>query len=241
MRAQSTSPFHLLLLKVFHIKAHQEATEVKSFVDNLSTLMIFRFLTKLNVSTKFEADELICWADQKKVSLVQLQKCGKYFDVKQRKILVNLFPSKIRLSFLGVVGLLFLLTLSFCIWFAAYNKSIVKFNESGTWVALDQTSAHQIKLLENNLLLAKAGSACINSYAGDKIEALSSNEVTELCKFLSGQEVAGQINNAVLQQRIFAAYYGALSLIMAVLFLFIPIGQWTAAKKFVDVVNNNKP
>jgi Family of unknown function (DUF6216) len=239
MRTQSTSPLHLLLLKILRIRVREEAVEVKSFVDNLSTLMIFRFLTKLKASSKYEADELICWANQKKVSLVQLQKCGKYFDLERRKILTNLFPSKAWLTLLGVVGFVFLSSLMSCLYLGAYNKAIINFTQSNTWVILDQTSAYEIKVLDRNQLLAKAGPKCVNSYVniGDQRQPLTADEVNELCKSFGDPESIEFIRNTVLQQRVFAAYYGILSLIAAIAFFFVPVSRWNIAKKMAELVN----
>jgi hypothetical protein len=225
LRTQSTSPLHLLVLKIFRIKVGQEATEVKSFVDNLSTLMIFRFLTQLNVSTKQQADELINWANEKKVSLIQLQKCGKYFDLEQRKILTQLLPSKAGKVIGRVIALLLLLAVLICAWLGAYNKSIVTFNQSGTWVSLDQSTAYQINPFQNNPLLAKAGPDCINTYVnvGDQRQPLTADELKELCQSFNDPETAKFIDNTVLQQRVFAAYYGILLLIVVIAFFFIPM------------------
>ena len=185
--------------------------------------MVFRFLTKLKASSKYEADELICWANQKKLSLTQLQKCGRYFDLENRKILVNLFPSKLWLSFLGIVGFVFMGTVMLCIFLGAYNKAIITFTQSNTWVILDQVTAYQIKLFGENRLLAKAGPECVNNYVniGDEHQPLPNDEVKELCNSFGDPESTHFIRNTVLQQRLFAAYYGALSLIAAIAFFFI--------------------
>lgn len=241
MRTQSTSPLHLLLLKILRIRVREEAVEVKSFVDNLSALMIFRFLTKLKASTKYEADELICWANQKKVSLVQLQKCGKYFDLEGRKILTNLFPSKAWITLLGVVGFVFLSSVMTCLYLGAYNKAIIAFMRSNTWVILDKAAAYEYKPLEKNRLLAKAGPECLNSHVDidDQRQPLTTDEVKELCKSFGDPQTAEFIRNTVLQQRVFAAYYGILSLIAAIAFFFVPVSRWNIAKQLVKRINDS--
>lgn len=175
------------------------------------------------------------------VSLVQLQKCGKYFDLERRKILTNLFPSKTWLAFLAVVGFVFLSSMMICLYLGAYNKAIITFTQSNTWVILDKATAYQIKPFRENRLLAKAGPECVNSFVniGDQRQPLTADEVKELCKSFGDSEAAEFIRNTVLQQRVFAAYYGILSLIAAIAFFFVPVSRWNIAKKMAELVNKS--
>ncbi|WP_143093286.1 DUF6216 family protein [Polaromonas sp. OV174] len=89
---------HSLLYRLWQlVHGNQEISdpEVKAFISEQNSLMSFRFIAGVPVSTLEHAHQLIQWTKRHNVEMFALRMAGEYFDPDLRQIRVQKLPSKL--------------------------------------------------------------------------------------------------------------------------------------------------
>jgi hypothetical protein len=235
LRTKSIAPLHLMLMKLFRVKASEDSIAIRRYIKNLSALMIFRFSTGLHPSTKRNADELIQWAEEKNISLIDVASCGEYFDPNTQKILSENFPAEYIKYLRQICGLFLILLSSGLLVLAASPNAIIKFNGSNTWAEINENSATE--LLGGAPLITQENADCKQTIQTIKSSPLEPEELTALCDFFKSKEKAAYIHGVIKTQRLVGIYYALVFILLLFSYCALPISRLNAAKKIMKDIN----
>lgn len=238
LRTKSMAPLHLMLMKIFRVKTPEDSIAIRGYIKDLSALMIFRFSTGLHPSTKRNADELIQWAEEKNISLIDVASCGEYFDANTQKILTENFPAGYKNHVRKIGGLLLILLSSGLLVLAASPNAIIKFNGSNTWAEINENSVHE--LWGSTPLITQENGNCKQTTQTIKSSPLTSEELTALCDFFKSKEKAAYLRGIVKTQQSVGIYYAFIFLFILFSCCALPISRLNAAKKMMLNLNHSE-
>lgn len=193
---------HSLLYRLWQlVHGNQEISdpEVRAFISEQNSLMSFRFITGVPVSTLENARHLIQWTKHHSVEMFELSRAAEYFDPDLRQIRADKLPSKLTQR----MKLLLVAVSTLGIFFSGigvYNdQAILKFKESGRWFF---AATDQAQILWPRGLNALQKDNCSTDVKTNAVRTtFQEKEVQVLCKLFNEDGTQSFIKKTVREQR----------------------------------------
>ena len=197
-----TESRHTLLYRLWQlVHGNQEISdpEVRAFISEQNSLMSFRFIAGVPVSTLEHARQLIQWTKRHNVEMFALRVAGGYFDPDLRQIRIEKLPSKLLQS-----SKLFLAALAVPIavvsGLLAYTDSAtLKIKATDRWFLMSESEARPVWPLNANAIRKTDCSADISAITTRT--TFTEKEVGVLCEVLNHDGTPSYIKDSVKGQR----------------------------------------
>ena len=141
---KSGSPFTIWarLWTLFHGKASGGAQDVRTYLDNHTSVLQLRFITNIKARTGRHASRLIKWAEENDENLSDAARCGPYFDIEIPALKEKSGqPRPWQVIVMGIIGAVLAgaaLTSTVAI---LPDRVLIRMNATDTWFLLGTKSA----------------------------------------------------------------------------------------------------
>ncbi|WP_431099353.1 DUF6216 family protein [Polaromonas aquatica] len=197
-----TESRHTLIHRLWQlVHGNQEIVDpdIKAFVNEQNSLMSFRFIAGVPVSTLEQARQLIQWTKLRNVEMLTLRMAGKYFDPDQRQVRTQELPSKF-MQWIKLISLALCFPVMFLGTSVAFmDSAVVKVNLTNRRLLLSESEARPIWPWTT----APIHKATCSGTTGIEIarSKFSEEEVRVLCEVLKDDKTPKYIQDALETQK----------------------------------------
>lgn len=226
-----TESRHTLLYRLWQlIHGNQEISdpEVRAFISEQNSLMSFRFIAGVPVSTLEHARQLIQWTKRHNVEMFALRMAGEYFDPDLRQIRLHKLPSKLMQRGKLVLTALALLMVVVSVLIAYTDSATLKLKATDRWFLMSGSEARPVWPLNANALGKTDCSADVGANA--KRTTFTEKEVGVLCDVLGHDDTPSYIKDAVKGQRRYSIFLIVVALLAAWIFVAEFMSGYVAAR-----------
>jgi hypothetical protein len=176
--------------------------QIREFVDDEASLLSFRMLAGVQVSSLEKARELISWTKSNDVQMYRLRLCGELFDPDTRQIKVRELPSSWTQStrFARLILCWFLAVTS--VGMILFNRTLLTINATERYFFAAKTEFGALgSLLPFGPTSLKAADCSRPASANAARSSFTEQEVNILCNLLKNSETTAYIKTALNEQR----------------------------------------
>lgn len=226
------------LWQLVHGKQEIADPRIRAFVEDEASLLSFRMLAGVPVSTLEKAHELIAWTKANDVQMHRLRLCGDLFDPDARQIRVDKLPSRWaqRARFVQMLLCILLTCASLGILF--FDKALMKINATERhFFATASTTGSLASAMPFGPAPLRAADCSRSASANAEKTAFTEQEVKILCDVLQSNESSAYLSETVRKQR----WESAKLLLILLVFSWMSFFSWVAgvaahklAKRSID-------
>ncbi len=225
-RTQSRHVFIYRLWRLVHGSQEISDPEVSAYVNEQTSLMSFRFMSGVPVTTLGNAHQLIQWTKAHNIEMSNVALCGGYFDPDLRRIRLDKLPStlmqKARILFTALV----FLTLIPCLSATQIDDALLQLKSTGQWFRMRSDEAHT--LLPFGALPIRKVDCTSDVNVNASRTQFSSVEVRAVCELFGSSDISTFIQKTVNEQKILFTVLFCYFFIVA-FFLFISCARMFSA------------
>lgn len=231
LRAGSRQVVVRRLWQLIHGKQDIADPEIKEYVEEEASLLSFRMLAGVQVSSIEKARELIRWAKTNDVQMYRLRLCGDLFDPDTRQIKTHALPSawkqRVRLARLLLCFFLVLASTGALV----FDKTLLKLNATGRHFFATTTELGSVgSAIPFGPTALKAADCSRPASTNATRSSFTEQEVNILCDVLKHSETPTYLKTALNDQR-----WALLRLVMIALVL-----SWMSFCSWVSGVSARK-
>lgn len=229
-----TESRHTLIHRLWQlVHGNQEITdpEIKAFINEQNSLMSFRFIAGVPVSTLEQARQLIQWTKLRKVEMFALRMAGRYFDPDKRQIRVEDLPSKLTQKAWLASALLLLPVIFVSASLAFLDSAFVKVKATDRWLLMSENEARPVRPFISESI--QKTSCVINATENINRSKFTEKEASVLCGVLKNDEIAKYTRELVRKQRQSSVFLLFISIFAAAMSL-SELASGFAAKRLSD-------
>lgn len=190
------------LWQLVHGKQEIADPKVRAFVEDEASLLSFRMLAGVPVSSLERAHQLIDWTKSNDVQMYRLRLCGDLFDPDLRRIRVEDLPSKWALGLRGARLLL-------CVFFAVtsagilfFDKTLMKVNATDRYFFATTSALGSLgSAIPFGPSPLKAADCSKPSDVNEARTTFTTQEVEILCGVLKAHDTPSYLRAALNEQR----------------------------------------
>lgn len=228
-----TESRHTLVHRLWQlIHGNQEISdpEIRAFISEQNSLMSFRFIAGVPVSTLEHARQLIQWTKLRNVEMFTLRMAGRYFDPDQRHVRVEDLPSKL-MQLIKLTSVVLFIPMIFVFTSIAFlDSAILKVKITDRWLLMSENEARPLWPLTADSIHKATCSIDTSADAGRS--KLTEKEVSVLCGVLKHDNTPKYIRDAQKgQQR--SSIFLVFVTFLAALICLVEFTSGFAAKRLV--------
>jgi hypothetical protein len=204
------------LWQLVHGKQEIADPQVRAFVEDEASLLAFRMLAGVPVSSLEKARELIIWTKANDVQMYRLRLCGDLFDPETRQIRVQKLPSKwvLKTRLMLLLACFSLAVASFGLLF--FDRTLMKINATERYFLATTSSLGTVgSAIPFGPAPLKAADCSRAVGANVTKTTFTEQEVEILCEVLKASETPAYLSTALKSQRLETAKMLLVSLVLA--------------------------
>jgi hypothetical protein len=204
------------LWQLVHGKKEIADPQIRAFIEDEASLLSFRMLAGVPVSSLEKARELIIWTKANDVQMYRLRLCGDLFDPEIRQIRVQNLPAKwaLRTRCMRLLVCILLAVASVGVLF--FDRTLMKINATERYFF---ATASTLGALQSAIPFGpaplKIADCSRPASANVRRTTFTEQEVEILCEVLKASETPAYLNTALKSQRLETAKMLLISLVLA--------------------------